>query len=205
MLLLMISAAGVDVLVGTNLDEMKLFTVFDPNQQHVDTKLLTTLFGDKADKILSVYEQQQHEAPLSTPWEALLTDRTFRIPAIRVAEQQAKHGASAWMYRFDWPTPVYGGVLGACHALEIPFVFNTLRHTSTAILTGGANAPQSIANAMHAAWIAFAHGKDLTNVQGLPTWPRYDERQRTTLLFNTECSIVDNPQAVTRQLWDGVM
>jgi len=61
------SAAGVDVLVGTNLDEMKLFTLFDPRQQHVDTKLLTTLFGDKADKILSLYEAQKDEAPLSTP------------------------------------------------------------------------------------------------------------------------------------------
>ena len=199
------SAAGVDVLVGTNLDEMKLFTLFDPKQQHVDTKLLTTLFGDKADKILGVYEQQQNEAPLSTPWEAFLTDRTFRIPAIRVAEQQAKHGASAWMYRFDWATPVYGGALGACHALEIPFVFNTLQRPSTAILTGGADAPQSIADAMHAAWIAFAHGKDLTQVQGLPTWPRYDEERRATMLFNTECSVRNNPQAMTRQLWEGVM
>ncbi|GAC1566044.1 MAG: carboxylesterase/lipase family protein [Ktedonobacteraceae bacterium] len=200
------SAAGVDVLIGTNLDEMKLFTVFDPKQQHVDTDLLTKLFGKRANEILATYEVQQHEAPLSTPWEAFLTDRTFRIPAIRVAEHQAKHGASAWMYRFDWPTPVYGGVLGACHALEIPFVFNTLQHQSAAILTGGGDAPQSIADAMHATWIAFAHGKDLTQqVHGLPTWPRYDEKQRATMLFNTECCVCNNPQAVTRQLWEGVM
>jgi len=199
------SAAGIDVLVGTTLDEMKLFTVFDPSQQHVDTKLLTTLFGERANGILALYEAQQYEAPLSTPWEAFLTDRTFRMPAIRVAEQQAKHNAAVWMYRFDWPTPVYGGVLGACHALEIPFVFNTLRHSSTAILTGGADAPQSIADAMHATWITFAHGKDLTHIQGLPQWPRYDEGQRATMLFNTECSTRNDPQAVTRQLWDGVM
>ena len=199
------SAAGVDVLIGTNLDEMKLFTLFDPKQQHVDVQLLTALFGDKADTILAVYEAQRHEAPLSTPWEAFLTDRTFRIPAIRIAEQQAKHNASVWMYRFDWPTPVYGGVLGACHALEIPFVFNTIQHSSTSILTGGANAPQSIADAMHATWIAFAHGQDLTQVQGLPAWPRYDETQRATMLFNTNCSISENPQAVTRHLWEGVM
>lgn len=199
------SAAGVDVLVGTNLDEMKLFTVFDPNQQHVDDKLLTTLFGDRANEILTTYEAQRHEAPLSTAWEAFLTDRTFRIPAIRVAEQQAKHGASVWMYRFDWPTPVYGGVLGACHALEIPFVFNTLQHRTAAILTGGTDAPQSIADAMHKTWIAFAHGKDLTQVQGLPAWPRYDEEQRATMLFSTTCSVTKNPQAGTRQLWEGVM
>ncbi len=198
------SATGIDVLVGTTLDEMKLFTVFDPNQQDVDMKLLTTLFSDRASEILSTYEAQRHEAPLSTAWEAFLTDRTFRIPAIRVAEQQAKHGASAWMYRFDWPTPVYGSVLGACHALEIPFVFNTIRHRTTSVLTGE-EPPQSIADAMHAAWIAFAHGRDLTHVEGLPTWTRYDEQQRATMLFNTTCSVSDDPQAVTRRLWEGVM
>ena len=198
------SAVGIDVLVGTMLDEMKLFTVFDPNQQDVDMQLLTTLFGDRANEILATYEAQRYEAPSSTAWEAFLTDRTFRIPAIRVAEQQAKHGASAWMYRFDWPTPVYGGVLGACHALEIPFVFNTIRNRTTSILTGE-EPPQSIADAMHAAWIAFAHGKDLKQVQGLPTWPRYDEQQRATMLFNTICSTSDDPQSGTRRLWEGII
>lgn len=198
------SAEGIDVLVGTTLDEMKLFTVFDPNQQNVDTKLLTMLFGDRASEILAVYEAQQHEAPLSTAWEAFLTDRTFRIPAIRVAEQQVKHGAAVWMYRFDWPTPVYGGVLGACHALEIPFVFNTLNHRTTAIITGD-TPPQSIADVMHASWIAFAHGRDLTEVQGLPTWPRYQEGQRATMLFNTTCSVSIDPQPITRRLWEGVI
>ena len=199
------SAAGVDVLIGTNLDEMKLFTLFDPNQQNVNTDLLTGLFGERANEVLATYAAQQHEAPLSTPWEAFLTDRTFRIPAIRVAEQQAKHGASAWMYRFDWPTPVYSGVLGACHALEIPFVFNTLRHQSAAVLTGGADAPQSIADAMHTAWIAFAHGEDLTHMKGLPEWPRYDIEQRATLLFNKECSVSHDPQSTTRTLWEGII
>ncbi|GAC1400865.1 MAG: carboxylesterase/lipase family protein [Ktedonobacteraceae bacterium] len=199
------SAAGVDVLVGTNLDEMKLFTIFDPSQQNVNMDLLVQLFGDRAHDVLATYTAHQQEAPLSTPWEAFLTDRTFRIPAIRVAEQQARHNASAWMYRFDWTTPVYGGALGACHALEIPFVFNTLQQPSASILTGGSSAPQSIADGMHTAWITFAHGKDLTNVAGLPAWPRYDEEQRATMLFNKECSVSNDPQAVTRKQWKGVL
>jgi len=197
------SAAEVDVLVGTNLDEMKLFTVFDPNQQNVDMNLLTRVFGDRAKEILAIYTAHQQEAPLSTPWEALLTDRTFRIPAIRVAEQQTKQGASVWMYRFDWPTPVYGGVLGACHALEIPFVFDNLGQSGTTMLTG-TSAPQSIANVMHAAWIAFARNGDVTQVAGLPMWPRYDAGQRATMLFDNEYTVSYDPQAVTRALWEGV-
>ena len=30
------------------------------------------------------------------------------------------------MYEFAWRSPQFGGRLGACHALEIPFVFDTL-------------------------------------------------------------------------------
>ena len=36
----------------------------------------------------------------------------------------ARHGP-VWMYLFTWETPAFGGVLKACHALEIPFVFDT--------------------------------------------------------------------------------
>ncbi len=199
------SAAGIDVLIGTNLDEMKLFTVFDPRQQNVDTAILTTLFGDRADNILGIYTEHQQETPLSTPWEAFLTDRTFRIPAIRLAEQQVKHGTSVWMYRFDWPTPVYGSVLGACHALEIPFVFDTLRQPSVSMLTGGASAPQPIANAMHAAWIAFARNGDLSQVEGLPAWPPYNVEQRATMLFNLENTINNDPQSEIRKIWEGIL
>ena len=42
------------------------------------------------------------------------------------------------MYRFDWATPVFGGQLGACHALEIPFVFNNLEAAGSDMFVGGA-------------------------------------------------------------------
>ncbi len=51
------------------------------------------------------------------------------------------------MYEFDWETPVAG--LGACHALELAFVFDTL---ATGALMAGESAPQSLAEQMHRAW-----------------------------------------------------
>jgi carboxylesterase type B len=55
-----------------------------------------------------------------------MSDLVFRMPAIRLAEGQVRLGAPVWMYRFDWESPAFGGVLGAAHAMVIPFVFNTL-------------------------------------------------------------------------------
>ena len=64
------------------------------------------------------------------------TDQIFRIPAVRLAERQAELGNDVHMYRFDFATPAMGGVLGACHALEIPFVFSSLDAPGAAMFVG---------------------------------------------------------------------
>ena len=90
---------------------------------------------------------------------ALATDGVFRIPAVRLAEAQAAHGP-VWMYRFTWETPVFGGILRSTHALEIPFVFDTLDQPRRRQFTGDGPERAAIADAMHRAWIAFARTGD---------------------------------------------
>jgi para-nitrobenzyl esterase len=113
------SAEGVDVLIGTNRDEMKLFTMMTPSTANPDEVLLHRLFGANGQQVLDTYRSALPQEAAGDAWTDLTTDRTFRIPAIRLAEKQAKRGEHVWMYRFDWRTPVFGGRLGACHALEI--------------------------------------------------------------------------------------
>jgi len=103
------SANGVALLVGTNRDEMRLFTMLDPAQATPDMAMLEQLFGTKAKAVAATYEANQPEQSSSDAWIDFLTDRTFRIPAIRLAESQSVHGTNVWIYRFDWPTPVFGG------------------------------------------------------------------------------------------------
>ena len=105
----------------------------------------------------------------------------FRIPAIRLAEAQLAH-APVWMYLFTWETPVFGGVLKSSHAVEIPFVFDTL-DGSRPMFTGDGPERQGIADAMHEAWIAFAHDGD-PNATGVPEWPPYDTKRRATMRFD---------------------
>ena len=40
------------------------------------------------------------------------------------------------MYVFTWPSPA-AGVLGACHAIELPFVFGTLDAPNMAGFSAG--------------------------------------------------------------------
>ena len=57
---------------------------------------------------------------------AAIGDWFFRIPAIRVAEARQAHGAEHLRLRVRWRSPQFDGQLGACHALEIGFVFDNL-------------------------------------------------------------------------------
>ena len=98
------------------------------------------------------------------------------------------------MYEFAWRSPQFGGRLGACHALEIAFAFDTLGNGTEPLL--GSDPQQPLADAMHAAWVAFA-------ATGDPGWPRYDLRRRATMRFNATSAVVDDPRSAERALWDG--
>ncbi|MFE2145200.1 carboxylesterase/lipase family protein [Streptomyces sp. NPDC059456] len=92
----------------------------------------------------------------------LLTDRLLRDPLRRLAA--ARRPASSFLYEFVWPSGIPG--LGACHALELGFVFDAL-HVPESSWLAGPDAPQELADRMHAAWVRFA-------VTGNPGWAAWD-------------------------------
>jgi para-nitrobenzyl esterase len=193
------SADGISLLIGTNRDEMRLFTLMDPNEAVFKMPLLEKLFGEKAEQVAALYEA--NAATREDAWIDILTDRTFRIPALSLANRALERGTPVWMYRFDWSSPAFGGQLKACHALEVPFVWNNLDKQGVEMLTGDSPMRQKIAEDMHAAWIAFAHtGKPATS--DLPTWPVYDADRRATMLFNEAYEVVNDPQGTERRAWE---
>ena len=88
--------------------------------------------------------------------DALDSDRTFRVPAIRLAEAQAPHQPRTYKYFFTWSSPARRGTLGACHALELPFVFGTLDAPTMDRFAGKGPDAEALATRMMDAWIAFA-------------------------------------------------
>jgi carboxylesterase type B len=98
------------------------------------------------------------------------------------------------MYRFDWPTPTFGGLLGACHGVEIPFVFHTLDAPGAIPFLGEGPERLPIADTVHGAWVRFA-------TTGDPGWPRYDAARRATMRFDTASGVVDDPDRDLRSRW----
>ncbi len=200
------AASDITTLVGTTLEEWKLFSIMLPKEA-LRTRAVRPLrnlsekAGRSADEVVAAYEAAGISDELDLR-NALETDRNFRIPAIRLAEAQVGSGAPTWMYRFDWKTPAFGGRMGACHALEIPFVFDNLDAPGVEIFTGG-EAPQQLATTMHAAWVSFAKSGN-PGIAALPDWPQYDQSRRPTMLLNEECRVEDDPDGKLRSVWDGL-
>ena len=59
-------------------------------------------------------------------WVAAGTDIVFRWPSLQLAAAHVARGSRAFVYLFDWESPAFGGILGSCHALELPFVFGAV-------------------------------------------------------------------------------
>ena len=203
-------AAGVTVLIGTTRDEWKLFTMMDPLIAKLDvdgaTRRLAGMVRDPsgAGDVIAHYRATRPDAVMSDLWSAVGTDVVFRIPAVRLAEKQSALGNDVFMYRFDYATPVFGGVLGACHALEIPFVFDSL-YAGAEMFVGPLNEDlRTLARRMHASWVAFASTGRPT-ADGLPEWPRYTAEHRATMLFDFEPRVVDDPDGADREVWAGLL
>jgi para-nitrobenzyl esterase len=143
------------------------------------------------------------EAGPSELIQAAWTDWAFRIPTIRLAETRETAPAKAsptWLYEFAWPSPTFPAI-GASHALELAFTIDRVREMHDRVPAEvdlvGPDAPQSLADAMHGAWIRFA-------TDGDPGWAPYELDRRTTMRFDTESGPVDDLAGpVERQLWEG--
>ena len=104
---------------------------------------------------------------------AIMTEEFYRIPALEIASTHP----GTYVYEFAWRSPAFGGTLGACHALEPPFVFDNLDVPRYEVLLG-ATPPRGLAESMRSAWSAFA-------ATGDPAWPRYNESDRLVQRFGT--------------------
>jgi para-nitrobenzyl esterase len=178
------AAKGLRLLAGTTTEEFRFFSVPSGIAASITAEALPVLVARSGldPAIAGTYAANR---PGQSPGEilsAITTDAFFRLPTIKAVEAQLAAGAAAYVYEFAWQSPLPG--LGACHALELPFVFDTLTLDRSPLQ--GDDAPQELADRMHAAWVAFA-------TTGDPGWSQYETTSRPVMSF-------DHPES--RQLAD---
>jgi para-nitrobenzyl esterase len=191
------AGADVNVLIGANTDENLLFMAPSGALGAIDADMLTgaAMGYGLSEEALAIYRANRPDASPGEVLAALATDWMFRIPAIRVAEARAESAGNTYVYEFAWRSTARDGILGACHALEIPFAFDTLDAEETTWITGEAP-PQLLADEMHRAWVRFIS-------EGEPGWEEYGEA-RTTMRFDEEPQVVTDLRPDERVAWNGV-
>jgi para-nitrobenzyl esterase len=144
--------AETDLIIGSNRDEMRAF--FDSNPAIARLRRVPAL-GKRAFDTLT----------------AQVTQRIFGAPAARLADAQARAGAGVYRYRFDW-SPERG--FGACHTIDLPFVFGDREAWSEAPMLGAVpwETVDALGQQMRRAWTSFARHGDPTR-EGGPSWPRH--------------------------------
>lgn len=193
------AAAGVPLLVGTNAEEWKLFAMMTPSPSDEEgLRARAALVVPDPDTALDVYRREDPDASLADLECALLTDLVFRTPADRMVDAHGPH-APVFQYRWTWRSSAMGGMIGAAHAVEIPFVFDLVEDHRLHVFVG-ADAPRDLAATTHAAWIAFAHDA-VPAADGLPDWPPVTSPGRPVMVLDTEPEVVADPQAEVRAYW----
>ena len=207
--------ADVPILVGTTLDEWKLFTPVDTGIPTIGERGLV----ERMEQVLPVAAPR---APTPTKairsyrkavkarggdtspfevWSAFQSARVFHYPATRLAEAQRKARGSVYSYLFTWHPPALRRPVGACHALEVPFVFGLTNRPFLRPFIGLAPSAARLSRRMQYAWINFARTGQPGH-ERLPEWQAYDLDSRATMLFGRDCHPENAPLDQERKLWE---
>jgi para-nitrobenzyl esterase len=187
------AGSSVPLLTGTTTHEYRLFLIPTGiaalfTQEGLAALLPLLGIGEAA---ADLYYANRPGASPGDVFAALITDRFFRLPALAVASARAQAPAPTYVYEFAWESPVDG--LGACHSLEIPFVFDNLAADGTEPALGPAP-PAALAVRMHDAWLAFAR-------DGNPGWQAYDETCPVMIFNEPGGGVAADPRGDERRIW----
>lgn len=174
------------VLIGSTLSEAQIYTDAEAKLQHMDAAILERLFGLNAAPVRRAFSRALDTLAPQEAVTRVLSDYMYSIASERFADHLAGAGASVWRYRFDWQ-----GEHGACHAQDIPFVWNfSANHGGMFYIPVG---QEALAQSMHTAWIAFVQTGNPTTAK-LPSWPLYTAKTRQVMSFNATCQVITLPR-----------
>lgn len=192
---------NVQMIVGSTRDDMKMMMLSMPWFGTLDEAGLEQFFAatyaELAGPMLAEYRRLY---PAATPTDIAcqsVTDRVMWDGGVQWAERKSADTAPVYIYRFDFVTPIMGGILGATHGGDIPFAMNNYSYTPMA----GDRPENALMGAvMSEAFVQFAHTGN-PNHDNLPVWQPYSPAHRNTLVFDTESWAQCDPQSALRELY----
>ncbi len=205
-------AHGIPVLAGTTRDEWRFMLISNRSAVAMDhdglrRRLFRVLPEDLVPPVIDLYRDRVSgegaEPSPSNIYSEVFTDLAFRVPCERLLDAVADCGTGAFRYLFTWSSPAVGGILGACHAVDLGFTFGTNAVDGGDLFFGAGSEADRIVDQMQGAWSAFAKGGD-PNAVGWPNWSRYDRRARATMEIGSNPRLRDDHWRELNDLWSEV-
>ncbi|WP_194893616.1 carboxylesterase/lipase family protein [Catenulispora pinisilvae] len=195
-------AEGIELIVGHTRDEFRLFSVMMGRLgtfTEDDARLALDLFapeGAGADAYRAAYPHATAEELV----EIVYSDALFRMPSLRLAQANQAAGGTSFLFELQLTAPAAGGILGACHSLDVPLAFGTLDSPSGRQLFGDQPGPEIVAvsRELQQGWARFATSGD-------PGWPAHEPEPGRQLTRVVDIASVTSPypEARSRDIWAG--
>jgi para-nitrobenzyl esterase len=188
----------VDILVGYNSDEGLSFSrEKTPEEYEAGVR---TRYGKFADELIKAYPAGVDSVPKTA--RDLMRDSAFGWQTWAWATLQAKTGKSnIFCYYFDQhpdhPAGSPQADHGMAHGMDVPYVFETLDRDDTKLTPGD----WAISDTVSTYWTNFAKYGD-PNGAGVPSWPRFTDRDRQVMYFHNTASPGPVPSANSLEVLD---
>ena len=149
----------------------------------------------KGASLVAAFRQRTPDASPFDLWSRIATAPIRKAAVDQAATKARQGGAPAYLYGFNWRTPVLDGRPRAFHCLDIPFAFaNSDRCDS---MTGGGQDARALSAQVADAFVAFARSGD-PNHAGLPRWRPVTREGAATLIFDAKTRFDPDPDAIER-------
>lgn len=180
-------AAGIDALVGSTAEEMQVFRGLDPRLAELTPdnlpKMAEGLFGASWSARI---EQARRTRPGATAVQLMTDAYTDQfVQGIRqLALAVAAGNGNAWLFRFDWSAP--GSGFGACHCIDLPFVFGTFDAFKGApMLAGGDETTMAALSGVMRRMIGRFLRSGSPAGPDVPKWRSFSRSQPGLMVFNS--------------------
>ncbi|MCE9521941.1 MAG: carboxylesterase family protein [Alphaproteobacteria bacterium] len=196
------SAKGIALIAGTTAEEWKLWSAMNTSLHAMDEEKLerwaTRLFGEHAQSLLN----DAQDASFYERFVAMQTKRAFREPTLRLLDAQSAH-APVHDYVFERRSPAMGGVFGACHAIELGFVFGSYSLPGADQFFGTGADADAVNDAMMSAWSSFARD-GAPRVDSSNSWQRWSHDARQTMVFGAKTGATHMRKLAPSQAWSAL-
>ena len=193
-------SADIPILISTTLEDGALgLTNFDLDEEGLK-RYMDETFGSKAEEAYALYRRlNPGKSPYLVQAQAA-TDNRRRFSVTQAERKAALGKAPAYVYLWTWPSPGFDGKFGAVHGTDVSAVFHNYRDP---IIGNGSPEGMLLCDRLASTWVAFARTGNPNNAT-IPDWPAYEPSKRTTMIFDAETRVENDPRSEVRQLWDSM-